>query len=87
MSELKDLMPDDVFFTPLTRFQVQKAVELVDWMFERPRPQPVNLIDEFGIPDDAADMPPRKVGAPQQKVIKLDKPLQPSPETSIFNRI
>jgi len=56
-------------------------------MFERPRPKPLNVIDEFGIADDAAEMPPRKVAVPQQKVIKLDKPVQNSSETSIFNRI
>ena len=84
MSELKDLMPDDVLFYALTRFQVQKAIELVDWMFERPRPKPVNMIDEFGLAEE--EMPPRKT-APQQKVIKLDKPVQPAPENSIFNRI
>lgn len=72
MSELKDLMPDDVLFQSLTRFQVQKAIELVDWMFERPRPKQVNVIDEFGLGDE--EMPPRKVAVPQQKVIKLDKP-------------
>jgi hypothetical protein len=53
-------------------------------MFERPRPKPVNMIDEFGLADE--EMPPRKT-APQQKVIKLDKPVQPPAENSIFNRI
>ena len=87
MSELKDLMPDDVIFIAITLKKVHKAVELVDWMFERPRPKPLNVIDEFGIADDAAEMPPRKVAVPQQKVIKLDKPAQATSETSIFNRI